>query len=108
MVESERKTSKGVTRELRYFATSLVEILPFARAVRRHWQVENCLHWSLDVIFHEDKSRIRKDNAACNMAIIRHIALNQLKKERTEKLGIKAKRLKGGWDHDYLLRVITA
>lgn len=108
MVESERKTKDGVTREIRYFATSLDNIQVFAKAVRQHWQVENCLHWSLDVTFHEDKSRIRKDHAAANMAIIRHIALNQLKKEKTEKLGIKAKRLRGGWDHDYLLRVISA
>jgi predicted transposase YbfD/YdcC len=108
MVESERKTAEGTSREVRLFATSLSSVDAFASAVRKHWQVENCLHWSLDVAFHEDKCRIRKDHGAANFAVIRHIALNQLKKERTVKNGIKGKRLKAGWDNDYLLKVLLS
>lgn len=76
--------------------------------VRQHWQVENNLHWVLDVAFREDKCRIRKDNAPENFAMLRHIALNLLKKETSCKNGIKAKRLKAGWDEQYLLCVLFA
>ena len=54
----------------------------------------------------EDDSRVRKGNAAQNLAVLRHIALNLLKQETTLERGIKAKRLRSGWDHDYLLKVL--
>ncbi len=63
-----------------------------AIAIRKHWCIENQLHWVLDVSFNEDASRIRKDNAPENLAIIRHIALNLLKQEKTLKVGVKNKR----------------
>jgi predicted transposase YbfD/YdcC len=64
------------------------------------------LHWVLDVQFHEDDSRIRKDNSPENLAIVRHIALNLLNQEKTLKVGTKAKRNRAGWDNDYLLKVL--
>jgi predicted transposase YbfD/YdcC len=75
--------------------------------VRAHWGIENGLHWVLDIGFREDESRVRKDHAPENMAVLRHIALNLLKQEQTAKLGIKAKRLKAAWDQDYLLKVLS-
>jgi len=74
---------------------------------RSHWQIENGLHWTLDIAFREDESRLRKGNAAQNFAILRHIALNLLKKEKTLKVGVKNKRLKAGWDNRYLLKVLS-
>lgn len=74
---------------------------------REHWKIETSLHWCLDIAFREDESRIRKGNGAENFAILRHIALNLLKKEDTAKIGIKNKRLKAGWDEDYLEKVLA-
>jgi hypothetical protein len=68
--------------------------------------IENGLHWVLDVAFREDLHRTRSDHSAENFAVMRHIALNLLKAEKTVKVGIKGKRLKCGWDHDYLLKVL--
>lgn len=76
-------------------------------AKRSHWGIENKLHWVLDVAFREDDSRIRQGNAPHNMAVLRHMALNLLKHEKTAKGGIKAKRLKAAWDDDYLLKVLS-
>ena len=75
--------------------------------VRAHWSIENNLHWVLDIAFDEDSNRIRKGHsAATNLAVIRHIALNLIKAEKTSKVGIKIKRLKAGWDNDYLLHIL--
>jgi predicted transposase YbfD/YdcC len=76
-------------------------------ASRTHWQVENSLHWVLDVSFREDDCRVRVGNAPQNLALLRHIAVNLLKQEQSAKCGIKNKRLLAGWDHDYLLKVLS-
>ena len=76
--------------------------------VLNHWGIENSVHWILDVAFREDESRVRKGAAAENMAVLRHIALNLLKREQTAKVGVRAKRNKAGWDDAYLLRVIAS
>ncbi|MFN9174155.1 MAG: ISAs1 family transposase, partial [Synechocystis sp.] len=75
---------------------------------RSHWGIENQLHWVLDVAFNEDASRIRKDHAPENFALIRHIAVNLLRRETSVKVGLKAKRLKAGWNDDYLSTILTA
>ena len=76
-------------------------------AIRGHWGIENSLHWVLDIAFREDDSRVRKDNAPENLAVMRHIALNLLRQEKSLKVGIKAKRKRAGWDNDYLLKVLS-
>ena len=106
-VDNERTLGDRTTHETRFFVSSLPpDAAHLARVVRRHWAIENSLHWVLDVAMRQDQTRIRIGHAPENLAILQHLALNLLKQERTEKLGIKNKRLAAGWDHDYLLRVI--
>lgn len=72
--------------------------------VRTHWQIENSLHWVLDIAFREDESRVRKDHAPRNLALLRRLALNLLKRETSLKVGVTAKRLRAGWDPSYLFK----
>lgn len=74
--------------------------------IRRHWSVENHLHWSLDVAFREDQSRIREEHGAQNFALIRRLALNALKRDKSLKHGIRAKQKNCGWDNEYLLSIL--
>ena len=107
MVESLRDINGVVTREVRFFLSSLAgDAKNFARAVRGHWSVENTLHWSLDVCFAEDACRIRAGYAAENMAILRHMTLNVLKNDTSKKRGIKGKQKNAAWDHSYLLSLL--
>jgi predicted transposase YbfD/YdcC len=78
----------------------------FAAAVRGHWSIENSCHWSLDVTFGEDQSRIRKGHADANFSILRRTALSLLKNNKTEKIGIKGKRLIAACSDDYLEQVL--
>jgi len=66
----------------------------------------NNLHWVLDYAFDEDSQRLRQGNSAANMAVMRHIALNLIKANNTSKIGIKNRRLKAGWDNDYLIALL--
>ena len=107
-VDATRTLGERTTCETRFFISSLPpDAALLARVVRSHWAIENSLHWVLDVAMHQDQTRIRTDHAPENLAILHHIALNLLKQDRTEKLGIKNKRLAAGWDHDYLLRLVV-
>ncbi len=102
-----RKVNGKTSIEPRYFISSLPsDAKELLRSVRAHWKVENSLHWSLDIAFREDESRVRIGHAGENPAIIRKLALNLLRNEKTAKGGVKAKRLQAGWDGDYLLTVI--
>jgi predicted transposase YbfD/YdcC len=107
-VEHLRQLNNGKSKlESRYFITSLsVDAEELADYIRGHWSIENQLHWVLDVTFGEDNSRIRKDNAPENLAVIRHIALNLLKQDKNSKCSLKGKRNKAGWDDDYLLQLL--
>jgi predicted transposase YbfD/YdcC len=108
MVESRRDMGNEVEIETRYFLTSLpADGVRFAQAVRQHWGIENALHWVLDVSFDEDACRIRKDKGAQTFSVLRHIALNLLRRENSHKRGIKARRKRAGWDRGYLLQVLT-
>lgn len=106
MVEAEREIDGVISKDRRYYLCSVSSVREFAHAARGHWGIENGLHWVLDVAFREDHNRTRSDHSAHNFAILRHIALNLLKAEKSVKVGVKGKRLNCGWDHDYLFKVL--
>jgi len=107
MVEAIREIGGQRTVERRYYLSSLpLDVATFARAVRGHWGVETKLHWVLEVCFREDQSRARGGYAAENLATLRRLALNLLKREKTKKRGVKGKQLNASWDHAYLLRLL--
>ena len=106
-VES-RVWEKDILREeTRYFITSLTDVKVFAKAVRAHWGIENSLHWCLDVVFHEDACRTRKDNSAENFSVIRKIALNVLK-NFPAKMSLARKRRKCEYDADFMADVLLS
>jgi predicted transposase YbfD/YdcC len=108
MAQRERDVKGQVSVETRYYISSMAaDPSNIAQAVRGHWGIENSLHWVLDVAFREDESRIRKDHAPENSAILRHIALNLLKKVDPKK-SVKRKRLIAGWDNQFLANVLHA
>jgi predicted transposase YbfD/YdcC len=108
MILSERRIGEESEIQDRYYISSLEsDAEKILNAKRSYWGIENRLHWVLDIAFNEDHSRVRKDNAPHNFAVLRHMALNLLKQENSVKAGIKAKRLKCGWDTDYLLQVLS-
>ena len=109
-VESVRELKTKVETEKRYYISSLTpnpeRIL---EAIRQHWGIENSLHWVLDVCFGDDQSRIRKENAPGNIAIIRKCALNILQKIKQERPRVSIKRLRKlvGWDNGFLDIVLS-
>jgi predicted transposase YbfD/YdcC len=112
-VRAERRVGKTGTTEERYYISSLPDVGAATAeqalgAIRSHWGIENCLHWVLDMAFREDESRVRKDHGDENLAVLHHIALNLLRQDTQTRLGIHGKRLKAGWDTDYLARLLTA
>lgn len=109
MVEYVRTIDGKTTVETRYYISSLPNNANLlAQSVRSHWDVENSLHWVLDVAFGEDDCRIRKDNAPQNFAVLRHIAVNLLGREKSSKLGVKNKQFRAAMDNDYLTKVLSA
>ena len=108
-IEAKRchKVTGQTERETRFYITSLKpDAARLNRSIRQHWGIENKLHWALDVSFGEDLDRKRAGHAAQNYSVLNRIALNLLKQEKTCKLGMKSKRLKAGWDNDYLLHLL--
>ena len=107
-VSAIRELKDKTETETRYFISSLDGSAParLGSAIRPHWSVENNLHWVLDVAFDEDNNRTCIGNSAANLGIVRHIALNLVKKEKSSKVGVKTKRAKAGWDNSYLLKII--
>jgi predicted transposase YbfD/YdcC len=106
LVEARRTLAGETTVEQRFYLSSLKpEARPFARAVRSHWGIENKLHWTLDVTFREDQSRVRKGHGPENVAVLRHIALNLLRQEPSQK-SMPRKRLACALNPDFLLKVL--
>jgi predicted transposase YbfD/YdcC len=89
-----------------YILSKRLSARSFGAAARGHWSIENPCHWTLDVAFHEDQSRIRKGHAATNFSILRRTALGLLKNEGTAKVGVKNKRLTAAWNTTYLEKVL--
>jgi len=109
MVESERKVQGRVSIERRYYLLSIEsDVQRFAQAVRSHWSIENQLHWILDVGFAEDASQTCQGHSAENLAVIRHVGINLLSRDKKTKVGVKTKRLKAGWDDNYLKDVLNS
>jgi predicted transposase YbfD/YdcC len=108
-IQSERfhKATGKTETEIRYYITSLApDAMRLNRSIRQHWGIENKLHWVLDVGFGEDLDRKRAGHAAQNFSVLNRIALNLLKQDKTSKRGVHGKRLKAGWDNDYLLHLL--
>lgn len=112
MVESTREIigrngTGNASIERRYYISSLpAKAALLGKTVRAHWGIENSMHWVLDVAFREDDCRIRIGEAPQNFAVLRRIALNLLKNDKTTKLGVANKRLKAGWNVDYLGKLL--
>ena len=106
MVESERHSGGRVSFEQRYFITSLGDVKLFQQAVRSHWGIENKLHWRLDVTFREDESRIRRGNGPHNIGVIRHVAMNLLKRKKT-KISYRKKRIRAALNDDFRGNLLT-
>lgn len=108
MVVCTRIIGEKQTQRVRFYISSLPsDAKQILEVVRKHWAIENELHWVLDVALNEDHSRVRKDQAPENFAVLRHIALNLLKQEKTAKGGIHAKQFQAALKEDYLLKVLA-
>jgi predicted transposase YbfD/YdcC len=108
MVVRERTRAGHTSQETSYYLSSLAgEVSVFATAVRGHWGIENTQHWVLDMAFREDESRVHVGHGAENLAVLRRIALNLIRLDRSRKGSVHTKRLKAGWDHDYLLHLLS-
>jgi len=106
LIESERRIGTQVTREDRYYLSSLPpDAVALGRAIRAHWGIENRLHWVLDIAFREDDNRYRTDHGPENLAIVRHLALNLLRREPS-RAGIAKKRFRAALDDRYLCSIL--
>jgi len=101
-IESEVEKRAVTRQERRYYISSRpMSASVFLEAVRSHWQIENALHWVLDVTFKDDLSRVRRGHGARNMAVVRHFAIN-LVRNAPDKKSLKIRRKLASWDTDYL------
>lgn len=97
---------KGWTERRYYISSRAIPAEKFAEAVRNHWNIENALHWVLDVTFREDLARVRKGHGAKNMAVVRHFAIN-IVRTANDKLSLKTRRKRAGWDTNYLMKLLS-
>ena len=105
----QKLTLQSTSTQWRFYLSSLQpDASLLLEAMRSHWQVEDNVHWCLDVAFDEDHSRARKDHSAHNLAVLRRLALNLLRQDTAAKSGLKARRLRAGWNNDYLLRILCS
>jgi predicted transposase YbfD/YdcC len=109
-VERTRVQGDTETREVHFYITSMSvkRLARIARAIRAHWSVENTLHWSLDMTFREDESRVRQRNAAENLAVVRRLALTLIKRDTSKKTSMRIKRMVAAMDPTYALHVLLA
>jgi predicted transposase YbfD/YdcC len=112
MVESIRQLGEEESVEQRYYLSSLpgatdAAAKRFNSVIRTHWEIENRVHWVLEVAMGEDSNRARKGESAENLALIRKLALNLLRQEHSFTGGIAAKQQRAGWDHNYLLKILS-
>ena len=106
VVGREREVKGTNARTAHFYLTSLrCGAVELAGYIRSHWGIENALHWVLDVSFREDDNRTRAGHAAANLGMLRRVAVSLLKRAGT-KGSIKTRRMKAGWDDDYLLQVL--
>lgn len=109
MVEATREINGKASTERRFYLTSLQSSAEeFATAVRGHWGIENSLHWVLDIVFREDESRTSDRNGARNLALLRKIALNLMKRDSSYKASLHNKRRRAAWDPEYLLLLLSS
>jgi predicted transposase YbfD/YdcC len=109
LVEAVREVGGKCSVERRYYLSSLkTNVEKFARAVRGHWSIENQLHWVLDVIFGEDQSRARTQQAAENLAALRRLAVNILRRDKKCQRSIKGKLMRAAIDPDYLKLLLSS
>ncbi len=109
MVERERTVADKTSIETAYYLSSLdVSAKTIEQKLRAHWSIENALHWTLDVVFHEDASRIRSRGGVTNLAALRKLALSLLKLEQSRPgKSVAMKRKRAGWEPDYAFRVLS-
>jgi predicted transposase YbfD/YdcC len=107
-IESTRRIGETISVEARHYLSSLpADAALLARTIRSHWGVENRLHWVLDVTFHEDDSRVRVGHGPENFAILRHVALNLLRQERSTRGSVATKRFRAALNDTYLRSILT-
>jgi predicted transposase YbfD/YdcC len=109
MVLRTRKEGDNISEEVAFYITSLAaQVKAFARAARGHWGIETTLHWSLDVTFSEDQSRVRKGRGPENLGMLRRLVVSLLQQDTSCKASLRGKRLIAGWDDDALLKILAA
>jgi predicted transposase YbfD/YdcC len=107
-ITSERMINDSHTIQERYYISSLhADAAYFNQAIRSHWGIENLLHWQLDVGFGEDYNTTRNKQAAQNLALVRKMAINILKADKSSKSSLRGKRKMAGWNEKYLIKIIS-
>ena len=96
-----------MTKETRYFISSLKgSAQQLAEAARTHWGIENSRHWVLDVTMNEDQRRVRPNHAPENLALLRRLALNRIKKTKRPQASVRGSIKKAGWDNSFLEAIL--